>query len=125
MTRVPHIESATQCYVLCPVGSGIVRALFKEDEASPIEDFRPDCVLGTLAFKAVSFKPNDSRLVVNTSYLLLSILHLRVDLGFKEAVSFMSNGFTAKDDLSTVQGGRKFVRDQEDPLECCPRRTRE
>ena len=51
--------------MLCPVGSGIVRALFKEDEASPIEDFRPDCVLGTLAFKAVSFKANESRLVMN------------------------------------------------------------
>jgi len=92
------------CYAQWAV-KGIVRALSKEDEASPIEDFRPDCVLGTL--------------------VLLSILHLRVDLGFKEAVSFMSNGFTAKDDLSTVQGGRKFVRDQEDPLECCPRRTRD
>jgi len=51
-------------------------------------------------------------MVLDTSYLVLLILHWRVDLGFKEAVSFMLNGINTKDDPSTVQGGREYVRDK-------------
>ena len=36
----------------------------------------------------------ESRMVVDTSYLVLLILHLRVCLGFKEAASYILNGIT-------------------------------
>ena len=80
----------------------------------PIEDLSHKglLVLGTLAYKAISFKENkrskESRMVMNTSYLVLLILHLRVCLGFEEAASFMLNGITTKYQLAY-----------------CPRRMRE